>query len=61
MSFVKVRIASWVEELDLLPNWLVGTRSYFPARKVSHFAMILSRILPRHSKSVMSQYALGFE
>ena len=54
MSLVKVSIASLFEELDLPPNWLVGTRLYLPARNVSCLATILSNTLLRHSRRVMS-------
>ena len=53
MSLMKVMMASFVDELDLPPNWLGGTRSYLPARNVSLLAIILSSTFPRHSSSVM--------
>jgi len=61
MLFVNVRRASAVELLAWPPNWLAGTRSYLPARKVSRQAMVFSRIFPRHSRRVIRRYALGLE
>ena len=54
MSVMNVSIASSVEELDLPPNWLGGTRLSSPARNVRRLATIRSSTFPRHSRSVMS-------
>ncbi|KAJ3762518.1 hypothetical protein EV360DRAFT_35516, partial [Lentinula raphanica] len=60
-SFVNVRIASVVEKPVLPPNCWLGIRSCSAAMCWSRRATIFSRTLPRHSSSVISRYALGFE
>ena len=60
-SVIKEMRASSVEEFDRLPNWLVGIRLSFPVRKVRQLATMRSRILARHSRRVISRYALGLE
>lgn len=52
-SETKVSMALSVEEFDRPPNWLGGTRFRLPPRKVRRLATIRSRILARHSRSVM--------
>ena len=56
----EIRVSS-VEEFDQPPNWLVGIKLSLPARKVRQLATMRSRILARHSRRVISWYALGLE
>ena len=60
-SVIKEIRASLVEEFDWPLNWLVGIRLSFPARKVRQLATMHSRISARHSRRVISRYALGLE
>ena len=58
---MNVIAVSIVEKFDLLPNCVPGISSYQPTIYDSLLATIFSRILPRHSSSVMRWYARGCE
>jgi len=58
---MNVIAVSIVEKFDLPPNCVPGISSYQPTIYDSLLATIFSRILPRHSSSVMRWYARGCE
>ncbi|KAJ3816589.1 hypothetical protein F5880DRAFT_1494124, partial [Lentinula raphanica] len=60
-SFVNVKIASVVEKPVRAPNCWFGIRSNSAARCWSLRATTFSSTFPRHSRRVISRYALGFE
>src|SRR5258708_16271615 len=54
-------MASWADLPLIPPYWVDGNNLYLAAKYQSLQACILSRVLPRTSRSRMSLYDLGFE
>ena len=61
MLCMNVIAVSIIEEFDLFPNCVPGISLYWSTIYDSLLATIFSRILPRHSSSVMRWYARGCE